>query len=136
MVKIIIGKKGTGKTKTLIDMVNADVKAEKTVVCVERGKLNLEINHGCRLINFREYPVKGYEGLIGFIAGILACNYDVTDVYIDSILKLAGFDFGELAEFIKRLEELNADRQCKFVITVSADISEVPEEIKKYVVMH
>lgn len=135
MVKVIIGKKGTGKTKALIDMVNSEVKsAHGSVVCIEKGnKLTYDISHDARLIDIAEYPLEGYQGLIGFVSGILAGNYDVCDIFIDSILKMAGFDFNELGNFLDRLEILTEKNKVNFVITVSADESEVPESVKKYV---
>ena len=135
MVKVIIGKKGTGKTKALIEMVNSEVKsAHGSVVCIEKGnKLTYDISHDARLIDIAEYPLEGYQGLIGFVSGILAGNYDVCDIFIDSILKMAGFDFNELGNFLDRLEILTEKNKVNFVITVSADESEVPESVKKYV---
>ena len=135
MVKVIIGKKGTGKTKALIDMVNSEVKsAHGSFVCIEKGnKLTYDISHDARLIDIAEYPLEGYQGLIGFVSGILAGNYDVCDIFIDSILKMAGFDFNELGNFLDRLEILTEKNKVNFVITVSADESEVPESVKKYV---
>ena len=125
MVKVIIGKKGTGKTKALIDMVNSEVKsAHGSVVCIEKGnKLTYDISHDARLIDIAEYPLEGYQGLIGFVSGILAGNYDVCDIFIDSILKMAGFDFNELGNFLDRLEILTEKNKVNFVITVSADES-------------
>ena len=135
MVKVIIGKKGSGKTKALIDSVNAEVKADKCVVCIEMGnKLNFEIDHGCRLIDISEYLVEGYQGLIGFVAGLMAANYDISDIFIDSILKMCGLNFPALGEFLAKLDELNKERKVQFTITVSADESEVPESVSKYVV--
>ena len=135
MVTLLIGKKGTGKTKALIDMVNSEVKsAHGSVVCIEKGnKLTYDISHDARLIDIAEYPLEGYQGLIGFVSGILAGNYDVCDIFIDSILKMAGFDFNELGNFLDRLEILTEKNKVNFVITVSADESEVPESVKKYV---
>lgn len=136
MVKVIIGKKGTGKTKALISMVNEAVaSAHGNVVCIEQGnKLTYDINHSARLIDIAEYPLKGYQGLIGFVSGILAGNYDVSDIFIDSILKMAGVNFSELGDFLAGLDELTKKNEINFVITVSAEESDVPESVKKYVV--
>ena len=90
MVKLIVGGTGTGKTKTIIELVNAAVKEEKgSVVCLAKGdKLKFDISHDARLVNISDYMVEGYKGLLGFVSGIHAGNYDITKIYIDSLYKL------------------------------------------------
>ena len=90
MIKLIVGTKGSGKTKTLIDMAKAAAETSKgNVVCVEKGdKLAREVPTSVRLINSDEYQVKGFANLYGFLAGILAGNYDITELFIDGILKI------------------------------------------------
>ncbi len=94
MLKVICGKKGSGKTKKMIDMVN-DVCAKSTgsVVCIEQGmQLTYDISYRCRLIAANEYGIKGYDAFYGFLAGVLAGNYDIADVFIDGILKIGNKD--------------------------------------------
>lgn len=90
MVKLIVGGTGTGKTKTIIELVNAAVKEEKgSVVCIAKGdKLKFDISYDARLVNISDYMVEGYKGLLGFVSGIHAGNYDITKIYIDSLYKL------------------------------------------------
>ena len=90
MIKLIVGTKGSGKTKAMIDMINDSVKTSKgNVVVVEKGmKLTYEIHNAARLIDLDEYKIAGGEMLYGFVAGLLASNYDITDLYIDGILKV------------------------------------------------
>ena len=90
MLKLIIGKKGSGKTKTLISMVNDALNMTKgDVVCIEKGdKLKFDIRYQCRLIDAEEYLIDDGQSLFGFISGILASNHDVTDIFIDSALKI------------------------------------------------
>ena len=136
MIKCIVGKKGSGKTKQLIDMVNAAVKEENgNVICIEKGaKLTYDISHDARLIDISEYPVTGYEAFIGFLCGIYACDYDVSCVFIDSLYKVAGSDSAaEIETFFEKLELLYKSKGIKFVITISADISELPDAVKKYI---
>ena len=92
MITLLTGKKGSGKTKKLIDLANAAVeKSNGNVVVVEKGlKLTYDISHAARLIDIDAYDVQGGKGLYGFLAGICAGNYDVTDVFVDSTLKIAG----------------------------------------------
>ena len=94
MVKVIIGKKGTGKTKILVDMVNtAAESATGNVVCIEKGtKLTYDVKHSVRLIDISAYGVSGYAGVLGFVAGILAANYDIKEIFIDGIIKMGGAD--------------------------------------------
>ena len=94
MIKLIVGTKGSGKTKAMIDMINDSVKTSKgNVVVVEKGmKLTYEIHNAARLIDLDEYKIAGGEMLYGFVAGLLASNYDITDLYIDGILKVLNHD--------------------------------------------
>lgn len=132
MIKLIVGKKGSGKTKQLIDLMNAAVaKDHGSIVCVEKGaKLTYDIPHAIRLVDVEHFDVVGYEAFYGFIAGILAGNYDITDLFIDSVLKIGSADLTALGVFLDKISALNSD--AKIVLTVSADASELPESVKKY----
>ena len=134
MLKLIAGKKGSGKTKQLISLVNnaVDVSNGK-VVCIEKGtKLTYDINHGARLLDTESYHVAGYDAFYGFLAGIAASDYDVKEIFIDGILKIAGDNFDEIAKLIIKIDELFGD-DISVTITVSADASELPDAIKKYI---
>ena len=134
MVKLIIGVKGTGKTKTLISMVNeAAAKTEGTVVCIEKGVgLRFDIKHSVRLINTNEYLVFDAEALYGFVAGILASNHDVTDLFIDSALKIANNDIVGFEAFLKEVDELTSKIGVNVVITSSIPTEEASDVVKKY----
>ena len=94
MVKLIVGLKGTGKTKTLIELVNKAAEESKgAVICIEKGsKLNYDITHKARLIDTESFMVSDAQALYGFIAGITASNHDITDIFVDSALKICGND--------------------------------------------
>ena len=98
MIKLIVGAKGSGKTKAMIDMINDSVQTSKgNVVVVEKGmKLTYDIAPAARLIDLEEYKISGGEMLYGFLAGLLASNYDITDLYIDGILKVLDHDINRL----------------------------------------
>ena len=132
MIKLIVGKKGSGKTKQLIDLMNAAVaKDHGSIVCVEKGaKLTYDISHAIRLVDVEHYSVVGYEAFYGFIAGILAGNYDITDLFIDSVLKIGSADLTALGDFLDKISAL--DTEASITLTVSADASELPESVKKY----
>ena len=135
MLKLIIGVKGTGKTKTLISMVNeAAEKTEGTVVCIEKGVgLRFDVKYTVRLINTNDYLVFDAEALYGFVAGILASNHDVTDLFIDSALKIANNDMAGFEAFVKEVDELAGRLGVNVVITSSIPVEEASDLVKKYV---
>ncbi len=135
MLKLIIGVKGTGKTKTLISMVNDAVATSKgAVICIEKGdKLRFDVKYQARLIDTDEYFIDDAQSLFGFVAGIFASNHDVTDLFIDSALKICQND---MAAFDKFLEEMNALVEklgINVVMTSSLAVENATETVKKYV---
>ena len=135
MLKLIIGVKGTGKTKTLIDMVNkATAASEGSVVCIERGvKLRFDIKYRTRLINTNDYLVFDAQSLYGFIAGILASNHDVTDLYVDSALKICNDDMAAFEKMLLELDELAEKHSINVVMTSSIPVEAASDIVKKYV---
>jgi ABC-type phosphonate transport system ATPase subunit len=127
MVKIITGKKGSGKTKTLIAQVNAAAEQSPgNVICVEQKRnLTTQITSRARLIATEDYGIAGYDAFYGFLGGLCAGNYDITDIFVDATLRIGGRHFGELTAFLRRAAALD----CNLVFTISADIEELPEEI-------
>ncbi len=133
MVSIIVGGKGSGKTKKMIDIINASAAGSAgNLVCIEHSmKLTYDIHHDVRLIDMVEYKVENSDMLFGFISGILAGNYDIVEIYIDGILKVLNKDMGTLATLLSKLNELTGEN-VKLIVTVSADESDIGEEISKY----
>ena len=134
MLKLIIGVKGTGKTKTLISMVNEAVDASHgDVVCIEKGtKLRFDIKYQARLINTEEYYIEDAHALAGFIAGILASNHDVTDLFVDSALKICNNDIAAFEKMLLELDELIQKHDINLVITSSIPTEEASDIVKKY----
>ncbi len=132
MIKLFIGGKGSGKTKTLIELTNAAAEASNgSVVCIEKGdKLKHEITYKARLIDTDCYAVDNAECLYGFVAGVLASNSDITDIFIDSALKICNNDCAAFECFLKKLEGVSKD--VNVVITASITVEECPEAIKAY----
>ena len=132
MIKLFIGGKGSGKTKTLIELTNnAAQSSNGSVVCIEKGdKLKHEITYKARLIDTDAYAVCDAEALYGFIAGILASNNDITDIFVDSSLKICGNDVPAFENMLPKLEKIAAD--VNIVMSASIAVDEAPEGIKKY----
>ena len=135
MLKLIIGVKGTGKTKTLISMVNEAVeKSAGTVVCIEKGVgLRFDVKYTARLINTNDYLIFDAQSLYGFVAGILASNHDVTDLFIDSALKIANNDMNGFEAFLKAVDELAGKVNVNVVMTSSIPTEEASDIVKKYI---
>lgn len=134
MLKIFAGLKGSGKTKNLIEMVNAAQSSTKgNVVCIEYGtKLIHEINNATRLINIAAYGVDDWEKLYGFVCGVLASNYDLTDLFIDSALKICRDDIAGFEEFAKKVTPLLEEQNVNFTMTASVEAEKIPAALKPY----
>lgn len=135
MLKLFAGLKGSGKTKHLIEMVNtAAENAHGNVVCIEQGtKLIHEIKNKARLIDTLTYGIDDAEKLYGFVCGILASNYDITDIFIDSALKICRDDLGEFEEFMKKISPLLEENNINFTVTASVESEKIPASLKGYI---
>ena len=134
MIHLIIGRKGSGKTKALIEAVNQRaVESKGNVICLEKElKLTYDLNYAVKLIDVVEYQVADFTTFYGFIAGLLACNYDITDIFVDNILSMCGKDLEGLGGLLDRLSVLLKEHEAAITLTVSADREELPESVKKY----
>ncbi len=134
MIKLIVGSKGSGKTKVLIDMVNQAAKTTTgNVVCIEKAmNLNFEIVPSVRLIHADEYCIKGADAFYGFITGVLAGNYDIKELFVDGILRIIDRDLVKFEELVNKVEEIVKD-EVTVVFTVSTDVDDIPQALKKYI---
>ena len=136
MIRVIMGKKGTGKTKQMIDMINEAVQSEHgNVVCIEKGsKLTFDIHYQIRLVDSSEYDVANFTALKGFISGLHAGNYDITHIFIDSLTKIVGSEATDHAveDFLDWLNSFSEKNNIKFTVTISADASLATDGVKKY----
>jgi len=134
MIKLIVGVKGSGKTKTMIELVNVAAKETKgRIVCLEQGKkLIYDVKHTVRLVDVSEYNVTGFHTLLSFVSGILAADYDVTDIFIDSALKIGKEKVENMEMFLDGLKAIGEKNGCQFTVTVSADPDMLPEAVKAY----
>ncbi len=127
MITLILGHKGSGKTKKLMTMCNAAVERSKgNVVFIEKDNtLTYDLSHKARLVAAEDYAIKGFDSLYGYIAGMCAGNYDITDIFVDSVLKIGGSDLAALEGFVEKLSKLDAN----IVMSVSAAKEEIPARI-------
>lgn len=132
MVTLIIGKKGSGKTKKLIQLANEAVaKSQGNVVVIEKGaKLTYDVTHKARLIDTDVYGISGYNMLLGFISGICAGNYDVTDIFVDSTFKICEEGVDGIAVFVEKLNALAEEAQANITMLVSAAEADLPADLK------
>jgi len=134
MIKVIMGLKGSGKTKKLIDSINETVKqASGDVVCIEYGKkLTYDVNYRVRLVDSEEYAISNSDMLKGFLSGLHAGNFDITNVYIDNLYKTIGTDRANGEEFVAWCAKFAATNNMNITITISDEVEKASEEVKKY----
>ena len=135
MVKLIVGLKGSGKTKTLINLVNAAAESTKgAVVCIQKGSnLIHEITRSVRLINADDYNITTANSLYGFVCGVCASNYDITDIFVDGTMRICQRDLALIEQFVTEAEAILAPNNINLTLTLSLDPSDLPEGLKKYV---
>ena len=136
MVRVIMGVKGTGKTKQMIELINAAAKNEAgSVVCIEHGsKLTYDIHYQIRLIEAKEYALASFDMLKGFISGLHAGNYDITQVFVESLTKLVNVsaEDPQVEHFLDWLNDFGKKNGIKFTVTISADTALASDGVKKY----
>ena len=133
MINLIPGKKGTGKTKILVDSIKkAAENATGNVVCIERGmQLTYDLPHNVRLADAEEYGINSFDSFYGFVAGLMAGNYDIQEVFVDGILKIGGRDYDAFGNILEKVAVLTKDVNVTF--TVSADVDELPAKVKAFI---
>ena len=133
MVKIITGKKGTGKTKILIDMINeASKKSDGYVVCIDKSeKLRYDIPTKVTIVDTDANSIYSFEAFYGLVAGLVAGNYDIKEICVDSILKGGGADFEALGAVLNKIDKLTGS-DVNVTFTVSAELADLPESVSKF----
>ncbi len=135
MVRLIMGMKGSGKTKQLIELINNAAKDEPgNVVCIEANRnMMYDIHYHIRLIDAQEYRLNSYDLMRGFISGLYAGNYDITHVFIDNLGKITGRDVDkETEDFLNWLDVFGEQNNIKFTATISADPSVATDGMQKF----
>lgn len=128
MVSLIIGNKGSGKTKRLIALINEAVeKSNGTVVCIEKSPLlTYEVTHKARLIETERFGVEGCDAFYGMVCGVIAQDHDITEIFVDATFKIVGRDYDAFAELIKKLSKVSEENEIDIVFTVSEDEEKLP----------
>lgn len=134
MVSLIIGHKGSGKTKLLVDKVNAAIEhSDGHVICVEKEtKLTYDVNYRARLVATDSYFVSGFDAFYGFLSGLCAGDHDITDIFVDATFRIGGRDYEQLADFLKKVDDLSKMAGTRFCFTVSTDLENLPERMFAY----
>ena len=135
MIHVIMGLKGSGKTKKLIDAIHAAVnEAHGDVVCIEYGKkLTYDVSYKVRLVDSKEYGISSPEMLKGFLSGLHAGNFDITNVFIDNLYKTIGADKAAGEDFVKWCAKFAADNNMEITISITEDPAEASEVMKQYI---
>ena len=137
MVELIVGKKGKGKTKVLLDKVNGAIKdANGSIVYLDKSTKHMyELNNKVRLIDVSGFPVKNADEFVGFICGILSQDHDLEQMYFDSFLKIAALEDKDISAVVEKLERMSDFFQVDFILSVSRDESELPESVKDKIIV-
>lgn len=136
MIEIVAGKKGFGKTKCILDKANKSIsETDGTIVYLDKSAQHMyELNSRVRLINITDYPVYSYDAFLGFVAGIISQDFDLTEIYFDSFLKISNADESKIGEVIDTLKALSDMHNITFVLSISMDPSDIPESAKQYII--
>lgn len=135
MMNVILGLKGSGKTKKLLDAIHEAMDTTKgDVVCIEYGKqLTYDVNYKVRLVNAKEYGIKNPDLMKGFLSGLHAGNFDITYVFIDNLYKSIGYSLENAEEFVQWCVAFAEKNNMNVTVTISENPANVSEEMKKYV---
>lgn len=137
MVQLIVGKKGKGKTKQLLDKVNGAIKsADGNIVYLDKSTKHMyELNNKVRLIDVSSYPLKNSDEFIGFICGIISQDHDLQEMYLDSFLKIAKLEGEDIMDTMNQIKKISDAFSINFVISVSLDKEEIPAELQEDIII-
>ena len=137
MIQLIVGNKGKGKTKQLLDKVNADVlTANGNIVYIDKSTKHMfELNNKVRLIDISEFPVENYDQFIGFLLGIVSQDHDLEQVYFDGFLELAKVSENEVEKVLSKFEKIADKYNINLVMSISMDEKDFPESMKSYIIV-
>ena len=136
MIQVIAGKKGSGKTKRLIDLTNTTAReaVHDVIFLDDDNRYMFDVDHKVRFINAEDYHIHNADMFIGFLCGILSSNFDVGTIFIDAFLKLCRADLADTEPVVRILAELGAKHNVDFVLSLSADPEELPAIYQQYLI--
>ena len=137
MVQLIVGSKGDGKTKHLLDRVNNQIKtASGNIVYLDKNTKHMhELDNKVRLINVADYPLKNCDEFIGFVCGIISQDYDLEQMYLDSFLKIAHLEGEDLTDALTQLNAISEQFKVNFCLSISVEENQLPEFAKEQVII-
>ena len=137
MVQLIVGKKGKGKTKQLLDKVNSEIKEiPGSIVYLDKSTKHMyELNNKVRLIDVSQFMIENSSEFLGFVAGVISQDHDLQQMYFDSFLKISCLEGQDILPFINKLEKLSVSFDVDFILSISLDESELPTELKEKVIV-
>ena len=132
MVELIVGKKGKGKTKVLLDRVNGAVKeANGSIVYLDKSTKHMyELNNKVRLIDVSSYPLKNADEFVGFICGIISQDHDLEQIYLDSFVKVSKLEDADVTDTLDQLDKIGEKYGISIVVSISLDKEEIPEALQ------
>ncbi len=135
MIKLLVGKKGSGKTKTLLEKVNecaASANGNVVFISNNTGKNMYDIKSSVRMADTSEFDITSWDEFVGFIFGIISGNFDITDIFVDGTLKIVNHSTDGFESFLADLDKAGEKFNINFMLSVSMDINDAPEYVKKY----
>ena len=137
MVQLIVGKKGKGKTKQLLDKVNGEIKEiPGSIVYLDKSTKHMyELNNKVRLIDVSQFMIENNSEFLGFVAGVISQDHDLQQMYFDSFLKISCLEGQDILPFIHKLEKFSARFEVDFILSISLDESELPTELKDKIIV-
>lgn len=131
MLKLILGKKGTGKTKLIVEKANESARAcDGSVIFIEKDKISTyRLSHKIRLADVVPYKINTYDELYGFVCGMIVSNYDIKEVYVDAVTRIGGRNMDNLIKFLGQIAKLAEEKEIDIILSVSYDKSELPNGI-------
>ena len=137
MLQIIAGSKGKGKTIYLLDKANQSIKESKgTIVYIDKNNKHMhELSNQIRLIDASEYPIRSYNAFVGFVCGIISQDYDLEELYLDSFLKISHLEGMDISNAIDELDEISRKNHVTFILSVSMDEQNLPENAKSKLIV-
>lgn len=134
MIKLIVGKKGSGKTKAMVGMSNEAVKKTKghvVFIDVDQSRM-FQVDYRARFMHLSEYNIENENEFFGFLCGVVASNYDIDHIFIDGLMQVSESDLEDMGRFFDRLDKLEKKFNITFVIGVSWEKDEIPEFLQRY----